>query len=181
MTTTKKMMMMMMMMKSLSIYYLCVWFKRFCTSACNECLQLTWELVLGTNCLKGSVDCQGNRDVQEGWVVVCTWRYSCKASKMLLQSKKCATPDCEYVTNEKSNVLLQIHTSLTMYGIVLNWKNFKVDFSYTECHLERLQLMWNQGPTDPSPTGKACFHKPAWQNLLSSVPLELQIGKLALL
>ncbi len=94
-------------------------------------------------------------------VVVCTWRYSCKASKMLLQSNKCATPDCEYVTNEKSNVLLQIHTPLTMYGVVLNLRNFKVDFSYTECHLERLQLMWNQGPTDPSPTGKACFHKPA--------------------
>jgi hypothetical protein len=95
-------------------------------------------------------------------VAACTWGYSCKVSKMLLRSNKCATPDCEYVTNEKSNVLLQIHTSLAMYaGCVLNLRNFKVDFSCTECHLEQLQLIWNQGPTDPSPMGKACLHKPA--------------------
>jgi hypothetical protein len=79
---------------------------------------------------------------------------------MLLQSNKYATPDCEYVTNEKSNVLLQIHTSLCML-VVLNLRNFKVDFSYTEGHLKELQLMRNQGPTDLSPMGKACFHKPA--------------------
>jgi hypothetical protein len=125
MTMTKKMMMMMMMtMKSLSLYYLCVWFKRFSTSACNECLQLTWELVSVTNCLKGSVDCQGNCDVQEG----CTWGYSCKASKMLLRSNKCATPDCEYVTNEKSNVLLQIHTSLAMYAGCAQFKELQGRF-----------------------------------------------------
>jgi hypothetical protein len=47
---------------------------------------------------------------------------------MLLQSNKCATPDCEYDTNEKSNVLLQIHTSLTMYAGCAQFKELQGRF-----------------------------------------------------
>jgi hypothetical protein len=152
---------MMMTMKSLSLYYLCVWFKRFSTSACNECLQLTWELVSVTNCLKGSVDCQGNCDVQEG-----CWQFALEDTPAKLQRCSCEATNVQLQT---VNMLLMrnqmccyrfTHPWLCML-VVLNLRNFKVDFSCTECHLEQLQLMWNQGPTDPSPMGKACLHKPA--------------------
>jgi hypothetical protein len=59
---------------------------------------------------------------------------------MLLQSNKYATPDCEYVTNEKSNVLLQIHTSLTMYAGCAQFKELQGRFFLYRVPSERADV-----------------------------------------
>ncbi len=66
--------------------------------------------------------------MQEGW-----WQFAlddtpAKLQRCSCEANKCATPDCEYVTNEKSNVLLQIQISLAMYAGCAQFKELQGRF-----------------------------------------------------